>query len=254
MMEWFCEISTSRQRCAARYGDVSNRHIKGHWDGQKCAHQCDQNDSANRDLSHQGLCRQQFDHQGTEDCRKQHQRECQPKNIPKTFEVRPRGIQKGLAPCLGNWALNKTRRSWGRRLPRRDHWCEYHNQKEHSRELQQGYGNGKRANVIASTTLLSAGDANIVASTDSVPIPEANSPRAIGATQLVQTANGTPAAAPNKVLSHRDLVRRRRSVARNVSAAGPKRKEKVIPTRLASNQLIVVRQTRTRTGMLRSTE
>ena len=32
---------------------------------------------ANRDLSHQGLCRQQFD-QGTEDCRKQHQRECQP--------------------------------------------------------------------------------------------------------------------------------------------------------------------------------
>src|SRR5947208_8330507 len=66
---------------------------------------------------------------------------------------------------------------------------------------------GKSAKVIASTTILSAGDANIVASTDSVPIPEAKRPRAIGATQLVQTANGTPAAAPNKVLSHRDLVR-----------------------------------------------
>src|SRR5215470_15188631 len=59
---------------------------------------------------------------------------------------------------------------------------------------------GKRTKVIARTTTLIAGDTNIAASTDSVLIPEAKKPRAIGATQLVQTATGAPAAAPKSVL------------------------------------------------------
>src|SRR2546430_4113898 len=113
---------------------------------------------------------------------------------------------------------------------------------------------GKSAKVIASTTTLSAGEANMVASTDSALTPDANRPRAMGATQFVQTASGTPAAAPKSVFSHRELVRRRRNVARKVSAAGPNRNEKVMPMRLASSQLIVVRHTRTRRGMLRCTE
>src|SRR5262249_39639519 len=110
------------------------------------------------------------------------------------------------------------------------------------------------AKVIANTTMLSAGDANNVASTDSLLIPEASSPRAIGATQFVHTPRGTPAAAPSKVLRYLDCVRRRFNVARNVSAAGPNRNEKVIPTRLASSQLTVVFQTRVDSGMERSTE
>src|SRR5882672_2249517 len=59
---------------------------------------------------------------------------------------------------------------------------------------------GKRVKVIARTKTLSAGEENMVARTDSALTPEAKSPRAIGATQLEQTASGTPAAAPNSVL------------------------------------------------------
>ena len=59
---------------------------------------------------------------------------------------------------------------------------------------------GKRKKVIARTTTLSAGDANMAASTDSVLMPEAKRPRAIGAMQFVQTASGAPAAAPKSVL------------------------------------------------------
>src|SRR5216684_5923210 len=51
---------------------------------------------------------------------------------------------------------------------------------------------GKSAKVMASTTTLSAGDANMVARTDSALMPEAKSPRAMGAMQLEQTAKGTP--------------------------------------------------------------
>src|SRR5580700_2531316 len=59
---------------------------------------------------------------------------------------------------------------------------------------------GKRVNVMARTTTLRAGDANMVARTDSALMPEAKSPRAMGAMQFEQTASGTPAAAPNSVL------------------------------------------------------
>src|ERR1700742_152439 len=59
---------------------------------------------------------------------------------------------------------------------------------------------GKRTKVIASTTTFSAGDANIAARTDSVLIPDAKNPRAIGAMQFVHTASGAPTAAPNNVL------------------------------------------------------
>src|SRR5262249_43796950 len=59
---------------------------------------------------------------------------------------------------------------------------------------------GKSAKVMARTTTLSAGEANMMARTDSVLIPEAKRPRAIGATQLEQTASGTPLTAPNSVL------------------------------------------------------
>src|SRR6516225_6340329 len=59
---------------------------------------------------------------------------------------------------------------------------------------------GNSAKVIARTTTLSAGEANMVARTDSVLIPEAKSPRAIGAMQLEQTASGTPLIAPKRVL------------------------------------------------------
>src|SRR5216684_3165540 len=59
---------------------------------------------------------------------------------------------------------------------------------------------GKRAKVMARTTTLRAGDANMVARTDSALMPEAKSPRAMGAMQLEQTARGTPAAAPKRVL------------------------------------------------------
>jgi len=54
----------------------------------------------------------------------------------------------------------------------------------------------------------------MVASTDSALIPTRKRPRAIGATQLLQTPSGTPVAAPISELSQRALVRRRRSVAR----------------------------------------
>src|SRR6267142_489840 len=56
-------------------------------------------------------------------------------------------------------------------------------------------GSGNSANVIASTTTFSAGEANIAPSTDSVLIPDAYKPRAIGATQFVHTAIGVPATA-----------------------------------------------------------
>src|SRR5260221_5686879 len=59
---------------------------------------------------------------------------------------------------------------------------------------------GKSVKVIARTTTLSAGEENMVARTDSALMPEAKSPRAIGATQLEQTASGTPTAAPKSVL------------------------------------------------------
>src|SRR5580700_2075334 len=58
---------------------------------------------------------------------------------------------------------------------------------------------GKSAKVMARTTTLSPGAANMAARTDSVLMPEAYRPRAMGATQLVQTAKGMPAAAPKKV-------------------------------------------------------
>src|SRR5580700_7760172 len=58
---------------------------------------------------------------------------------------------------------------------------------------------GKSAKVMARTTTLSAGEANIAARTDSVLMPEAYRPRAMGATQLVQTARGMPTAAPKRV-------------------------------------------------------
>src|SRR6266481_4058721 len=54
---------------------------------------------------------------------------------------------------------------------------------------------GNNANVIASTTTFKAGEANIAAKTDSLLIPAAYNPRAIGATQLVHTAIGIPATA-----------------------------------------------------------
>lgn len=66
--------------------------------------------------------------------------------------------------------------------------------------LSRATGTGKRAKVMARTTALSAGEANMVARTGSWLKPEARSPRAIGATQLVQTARGTPATAPKSVL------------------------------------------------------
>src|SRR5436190_2366826 len=71
---------------------------------------------------------------------------------------------------------------------------------------------GNSAKVIARTTTFSAGEANIAASTDSVLMPDANNPRAIGATQFVHTARGTPVAAPISRFSQREFVRRRRSV------------------------------------------
>lgn len=58
---------------------------------------------------------------------------------------------------------------------------------------------GNNAKVIASTTTLSAGEANIAASTDSVLIPDAYMPRAIGAIQLLQTPKGPPANVPSNV-------------------------------------------------------
>src|SRR6266853_4329055 len=65
--------------------------------------------------------------------------------------------------------------------------------------LSKATGAGKSAKVMARTTTLSAGEANMAARTDSVLIPEAYSPRAIGAMQFVHTARGTPAAAPKNV-------------------------------------------------------
>src|SRR5215475_3459254 len=59
---------------------------------------------------------------------------------------------------------------------------------------------GNSANVIANTTTLRAGEANIAPSTDSLLIPDASSPRAMGATQFVQTPSGTPATVPSSVL------------------------------------------------------
>src|SRR5260370_40434589 len=111
---------------------------------------------------------------------------------------------------------------------------------------------GNNANVIASTTTFRAGEANIAASTDSLLIPAAYNPRAIGATQFVHTAMGIPAIAPNNVFKYFDPVRRRGTIARNTSAAGPNKNENVIPIRFASSQFTVVRHTRTRSGMFRS--
>ena len=93
----------------------------------------------------------------------------------------------------------------------------------HTKEKRDGNSRlGQRTKVIARTTTLSAGDANMAVRTDSVLIPEAKKPRAIGATQFVQTACscaeecvevdgcGAPTAHP-----------------RSVSAAGPKRRERL---------------------------
>jgi hypothetical protein len=66
--------------------------------------------------------------------------------------------------------------------------------------LSRATATGKSAKVIARTMTLRAGEANMAARTDSVLRPEAYRPRAIGATQLVQTAKGTPTAAPKSVL------------------------------------------------------
>src|SRR5579859_992903 len=66
--------------------------------------------------------------------------------------------------------------------------------------LRSATERGNSAKVMARTTKLSAGEANMVARTDSALMPEAKRPRAMGATQLEQTARGTPAAAPKRVL------------------------------------------------------
>jgi hypothetical protein len=57
-------------------------------------------------------------------------------------------------------------------------------------------GRGKSAKAIASTMTFKLGELNIAASTDSVLMPEAYSPRATGATQLAHTPKGAPVAAP----------------------------------------------------------
>src|SRR5258706_2594694 len=62
--------------------------------------------------------------------------------------------------------------------------------------LMSAMETGKSAKVMARTTTLSAGEANIVARKDSALMPEAKSPRAMGAMQLEQNAQGKPAAAP----------------------------------------------------------
>jgi hypothetical protein len=63
---------------------------------------------------------------------------------------------------------------------------------------------------------------------------------------------GIPATAPNRVFKYLDPVRRRGTIAKNVSAAGPNKNENVIPIRFASSQFTVVRHTRTRNGIVRS--
>ena len=68
----------------------------------------------------------------------------------------------------------------------------------------------------------------------------------------MHTAIGIPATAPNRVFKYLDPVRRRGTIAKNVSAAGPNKNENVIPIRFASSQFTVVRHTRTRNGMVRS--
>ena len=112
---------------------------------------------------------------------------------------------------------------------------------------------GKRAKVMASTTIFNVGELNIAASTDSVLMPEAYKPRPIGATQLAQTASGIPVSVPISAFRWRERVRRRGSSARKVSAAGPKKNAKVMPMRLAFSQLTEVRQTRWPRGIARST-
>ena len=57
-------------------------------------------------------------------------------------------------------------------------------------------GKGNKLKAIARTTMFSAGELNIAASTDSVLIPDAYIPRPMGATQLAYTPSGIPAAAP----------------------------------------------------------
>src|SRR5215469_17569401 len=66
--------------------------------------------------------------------------------------------------------------------------------------LSRATTTGKSVKVIARTMTLRAGEANMAARTDSVLRPEAYRPRAMGATQLVQTPKGTPTAAPKRVL------------------------------------------------------
>src|SRR5262249_9743203 len=101
-------------------------------------------------------------------------------------------------------------------------------------------GMGKSANVIAKTTTFSAGDANVADSTDSVLMPDAYRPRAIGATQFVHTAIGVPTAAPSSAFKYFDFVRRVFTIASSVNAAGPNKNENVIPILFASSQFTVV--------------
>src|SRR5258708_2789764 len=54
------------------------------------------------------------------------------------------------------------------------------------------------------------------------------------------------------VFRYLELVLRRGTIAKNVSAAGPNKNENVIPIRFASSQFTVVRHTRTRSGIVRS--
>lgn len=70
----------------------------------------------------------------------------------------------------------------------------------------------------------------------------------------MHTAIGIPAIAPNNVFKYFEPVRRLGIIAKNINAAGPNKNENVIPTRFASSQFIVVRHTRTRSTIVRSTE
>src|ERR1700682_2526815 len=110
-------------------------------------------------------------------------------------------------------------------------------------------GSGNNANAIASTTTFSVGELNIAASVDSVLIPDAYSPRPIGATQFAQTPSGMPTAAPSRELTYAFPVRRRGIVASTVSAAAPKKNPNVMPISLACSQLFDARPTRWPSGI-----
>src|SRR6266404_3317923 len=85
--------------------------------------------------------------------------------------------------------------------------------------LSKATGAGKSAKVMARTTTLSAGEANMAARTDSVLIPEAYSPRAIGAMQFVHTASAT--AADRRKKSKRGRTKKERKGHTNAVGVEP---------------------------------